>query len=82
MKRETLERAKELEEQIGEYDLIAHAMSYPYQKFGRRGKHTWLGASSYPYSTEITLADRDLAKLIEDYCRAKIKILQQELEEL
>ena len=82
MKKETLKRANNLEKQIGEYDLIAHAMSYPYQKFGCRGKHAWLGASNYPYSTEITLADRELAKLIEDYCRTKIKTLQQELEEL
>ncbi len=82
MKKEVLERAKELEDQIGEYDLIAHAMSYPYQKFGCRGKHAWLGASSYPHSTEITLTDRELAKLIEDYCREKVKTLKQELEEL
>ncbi len=82
MKKETLDRANKLEEQIGEYNLIVHAMSYPYQKFGCRGKHAWLGASSYPHSTEITLADRELAKLIETYCREKVKTLKQELEEL
>lgn len=82
MKKETLDRANALEEQIGKYDLIAHAMSYPYQKFGWRGKRTWLGASSYPHSTEITLDDRELAKLIEDYCRNKIKSLKAEMEAL
>jgi hypothetical protein len=79
---EILDKANDLEEQIGKYDLIAHAMSYPYQKFGWRGKRTWLGACSYPHSTEIALDDRELAKLIENYCRDKIKSLRAEMEAL
>ncbi len=82
MKKETLNRAKELEDQIGKYEVIAYITSYPYQRFKLFRRQAYLGAASYNNNTEVTLADKELAKLIEDYCSDKIKKLSKELEEM
>jgi hypothetical protein len=82
MKKEALERAKEIEQQIGTYDKIAYAVSFPWQKFKLFGRQAYVGSAGYNTNIEITLSDPELAKLIEDYCRAKVKKLKQELEEL
>lgn len=81
MKKEALERAKEIEQQIEHYGKIAYTMSFPWQKFKLFRRHTYIGSAG-SYGTEINLADPELAKLIEDYCRDKIKKLNKELEEL
>lgn len=83
MKKEALEKAKELEAQISVYKNIAYAVSFPWQKFKLWKKHTYIGAAGYSNdNTEVNLDDKELAKLIEDYCREKIKKLNKELEEL
>ena len=82
MKKETLDKARELEHQIEYYDQIAYAMSFPYMKFKLRGKQAYIGAAKYPYDIEITLNDKQLAEIIELYCRTKKLDLQKELEEL
>jgi hypothetical protein len=81
MKKETLERANELREQIGDYELIAYAMSYPYQRYRLFRKKPCVNHAS-SISTGIIITDKELAKLVEDYCRDKVKKLRQELEEL
>ena len=56
-------------------------MSYPYQRyklFKKKPCIQHVGGTS----TGIVITDRELAKLIEDYCREKVKTLKQELEEL
>jgi hypothetical protein len=83
MKKETLDKANKLEDQIGQYKLLAYFMAYPYQKyrlFKNKPKVSNAGYSSS--SSEVTISDKELAQLIENYCRAKIKTLQKELEEL
>ena len=80
MKRETLDKARELEHQIETYNKIAFAMTFPWQKYRLWNKRIYLSGGNY--GTEINLNDRELAKLIEDYCRAKVKKLTQEMEEL
>jgi hypothetical protein len=82
MKKETLNRANELEEQLGHYELLAYFMTYPYQKYRLFKKKPIVCNAGYKSSSEVTISDKELAKLIEDYCRAKIKTLQKELEEL
>lgn len=82
MKKEVLERAKEIEQQVKYYNEIAYAMTYPWQRFKLNGKHAYIGATKHPYNIEISLNDHELAKLIEDYCRDRIKKLNKELEEL
>lgn len=82
MKKETLDRAKELEQQIGYYDKIAYAMTFPYQKFKSFGSQVFIGAATYNQNLEISLADKQLAEIIERYCKAKKLELQKELEEL
>jgi len=82
MKKETLDRAKALEQQIKYYDEIAFAMSFPWQKFKLFGRHASIGASRYNNDIEITLNDKQLAEIIELYCRTKKLDLQKELEEL
>ncbi len=82
MKKETLDRAKELEDQIGDYELISYIMSYPYQRYKLFRKKPCIQHANYNTSTGIVITDPDLAKLIEDYCKEKVKNLKQELEEL
>lgn len=81
MKKETLDKARELEQQIGTYKKIAFAMSFPWQKFKLFRRQAYIGSAGN-YGTEINLADPELAELIENYCREKIKKLNKELEEL
>lgn len=82
MKKEVLERAKELEDQIGDYQLISYIMSYPYQRYKLFQKKPCIQKADYNTSTGIAITDRELAKLIDTYCREKVKTLKQELEEL
>ena len=82
MKKEALEKAKELEAQISVYKNIAYAVSFPWQKFKFWNKRAYIGAAGYNHNTEVNLNDKELAKLIEDYCREKIKKLNEEFEEL
>lgn len=82
MKKEILDKARELEQQIGTYKNIAYAVSFPWQRFRLFRKQAYIGAAGYNNNIEITLADPELAKLIEDYCSEKIKKLSKELEEL
>ena len=82
MKKEALERAKEIEQQIEHYNEIIHAMTFPFQKFKLIGKHAYIGAAKYPYDIEVVLSDRQLAETIELYCKTKKLDLQKELEEL
>lgn len=82
MKKEALERAKEIEHQIEQYNEIVHAVTFPWQKFKLWGKQAYIGAAGYNHNTETILSDQELAKLIEDYCREKIRELNKELEEL
>jgi len=81
MKKETLDRANELEEQIGKYEVIAYIMSFPYKKFRLFKKKVYIGNGGYN-STDATITDPELAKLIEDYCKNKIKQLRAEMEAL
>jgi hypothetical protein len=82
MKKETLDKARKIEHQIEQYNEIVHAMTFPWQRFKLWRKRSYIGAAGYNNNTEVTLADPELAKLIEDYCREKIKKLNKELEEL
>lgn len=80
MKKETLDQANALEEQIGTYELIAHIMSYPYQRFRLFKKKAYLSSSGGGDS--MSIEDPELAKLVENYCRDKIKLLRAEMEAL
>ena len=64
MKKEILERAKELEDQIGDYQLISYIMSYPYQRYKLFRKKPCIQHEGGT-STGIVITDRELAKLIE-----------------
>lgn len=82
MKKETLDKARKLEAQISVYKEIAYAVSFPWQKFKLWRKRAYIGAAGYNNNTEVNLDDKELAKLIADYCREKIEKLNKELEEL
>ena len=81
MTKETLDKANELEAQIGKYEVIAYITSFPYQKFRLFKRKAYVGNGGYN-STDMSIADPDLAKLIEDYCKSKIKQLRAEMEAL
>lgn len=81
MKKETLDRANALEEQIGKYEVIAYITSFPYQKFRLFKRKTYISNGGYN-GTDAMITDPELAKLIEAYCRDKIKSLRAEMDAL
>lgn len=81
MNKEVLDKAKELEEQIGDYELISYIMSYPYQRYKLFKKKPCIQHEGGT-STGIVITDRELAKLIREYCDQRVKDLKQELEAL
>lgn len=80
MKKETIDKANELEAKIGYYDRIASICSFPYIRFKLFRKKAYICKSDE--MANILINDEELAKLIENYCREKIRALQQEIEEL
>ena len=81
MNKEVLDKAKELEEQIGDYELISYIMSYPYQRYKLFKKKPCIQHEGGT-STGIVITDRELTKLIREYCDQRVKDLKQELEAL
>ena len=67
MNKEVLDKAKELEEQIGDYELISYIMSYPYQRYKLFKKKPCIQHEGGT-STGIVITDRELTKLIREYC--------------
>jgi hypothetical protein len=57
-------------------------MTFPYQKFKLIGKRAYIGAATHPYDIEVILSDKQLAEIIECYCKAKKLDLRKELEDL
>ena len=82
MRKDALETANKLAKEIDMYYDLAYYMTFPYQKFKLFRKRTYIGAASYNRNTEIILADKELANLIADYCKEKIKQLNKEIAEL
>ena len=80
MKKETIDKANELEAKIRSYNKIASICRFPYIRFRLFKKKAYICKSDE--TTIISINDEELAKLIENYCREKIKALQQEIEEL
>lgn len=81
MNKEVLAKAKELEEQIGDYELISYIMSYPYQRYKLFKKKPCIQHEGGT-STGIVITDPELTELIREYCDQKVKDLKQELEAL
>lgn len=82
MNKEILNKAKELEEQIGNYELLSFIMSYPYKSFNLFRKKPRIQVAGYNTGTNITINDPELTKLIREYCDQKVKDLKQDLEAL
>jgi len=80
MKKETIDKANELEAQIGRYDKIAFICSFPYQRFRLFKKKAYICKSDE--TSNILITDEELAKLIADYCDKKRSELRAELEAL
>lgn len=80
MKKETIDKANELEAQIGRYDKIAFICSFPYQRFRLFKKKAYICKSDE--MSNILITDEELAKLIVDYCDKKKAELRAELEAL
>lgn len=80
MKKETINKANELEAKIGHYDKIAYICSFPYQRFKLFKKKAYICKSDE--MSNILINDEELAKLIADYCDRKRAELRAELEAL
>jgi hypothetical protein len=63
MKKETLERANELENQIEHYELLSYIMSYPYQRYRLFKKKPRVNHARST-SVDIVISDKELTKLI------------------
>lgn len=82
MKKETLAKAKEIEQLIDKYQKISYITTFPYTKFKLFKRRPYISSAGYSYKMEIDLSDPELTKLIETYCQDKIKKLQAEFEEM
>lgn len=80
MKKETIDKANELEAKIGYYDKIKFICSFPYQRFKLFRKKAYICKSDE--MSNILITDEELAKLIADYCDKKRAELRAELEAL
>ena len=80
MKKETMDKANELDARIGYYDRIAFICSFPYQRFKLFKKKAYICKSDE--MSNILIKDEELAKLIADYCDKKRAELRAELEAL
>lgn len=80
MKKETIDKANELEAKIGYYDKIAFICTFPYQRFRLFRKKAYICKSDE--MSNILITDTELAKLIADYCDKKRAELKAELEAL
>lgn len=80
MKKETLDKANELEAKIGYYDKIAFICTFPYQRFKLFKKKAYICKSDE--MSNVLITDDELAKLIADYCDKKRAELRAELESL
>ena len=80
MKKETIDKANELEARIGYYDKIAHICSFPYQRFKLFRRKAYICKSDE--MANIQIKDEELAKLIEEYCNKKKAELRAEFEAL
>jgi hypothetical protein len=80
MKKETIDKANELEAKIGYYDKIAFICTFPYQRFKLFRKKAYICKSDE--MSNILITDKELAKLIADYCDKKRAELKAELEAL
>lgn len=80
MKKETIDKANELEAKIGYYDKIAYICTFPYQRFKLFKKKAYICKSDE--MSNILITDEELAKLIADYCDKKREELKAELEAL
>lgn len=80
MKKETIDKANELEAQIGYYGKIALICNYPYQRFKLFRKKAYICKSDE--MSNVLITDKELAKLIADYCDKKREELRAELDAL
>ena len=80
MKKETIDKANELEAKIGYYDKIAFICTFPYQRFKLFKKKAYICKSDE--MSNILMTDEALAKLIADYCDKKREELRAELDAL
>ena len=80
MKKETIDKANELEARIDYYDKIAYICTFPYQRFKLFRKKAYICKSDE--MSNILITDKELAKLIADYCDKKRAELKAELEAL
>lgn len=80
MKRETINKANEIENQIVYYEKLAFICSFPFQKFRLSGKKAYICMTDD--MSYVTLQDEELSNLIRDYCNQKKSELLAELDAL
>ena len=72
-------KADDIYKKIDNFRKLRRIANEPYKRFGLQKKFLWM--SNYK-KTEIVLCDKELTKLIEEYCDKRIKGLQDELKSL
>lgn len=72
-------KAEEIHDKLDKYRRLRRGCFDTYRKYILVKKFLW--TTSYR-EDEITLCDKELSKLIEDYCDKKINELEKQLEAL
>lgn len=79
MTHEAYVKADDIYKKIENFRKLRQIASEPYKKLGLLKKFLWI--SNYN-KIEVVLCDKELTKLIEEYCRKRIIELQKELNKL
>lgn len=72
-------KADDIYKKIDNFRKLRRIANEPYKRFRLQKKFLWM--SDYG-KTEVVLCDKELTKLIEEYCNKRIKGLQEELNKL
>ena len=79
MTRDVFVKADDIYKRIDDFRKLRRLANEPYKRFRLSRKFLWI--SDYE-KTEAVLCDKELTKLIEEYCGKRIVELQEELNRL
>lgn len=80
MTNEVLGKANDIKDKIKDFSRLSLIASQPYIKFKLVKKLLWI--SDYHEDMQSVICDKELSKIIEEYCNKRIKELNEELERL
>lgn len=79
MTREVYVKADDINKKLADFRMLRRIANEPYKRFRLSKKFLWI--SDY-HEYGVVLCDKELTKLIEEYCDKRINELEEELKML